>query len=63
MKHTKVLSASLSPELASKIDIDRGDISRSRFLYRIVQQYYESKSKSKGQSQSQDQDVNEVAKT
>jgi len=34
------MGISLPQEIVSKIDIERGDIPRSRFILRILQQFY-----------------------
>ena len=36
----KHIHVSLDEELVKRIDNDRGDVSRSRFLLRIIERYY-----------------------
>jgi metal-responsive CopG/Arc/MetJ family transcriptional regulator len=36
------MSASFPREIANKIDMERGDVSRSRYFLRIVQSYYQN---------------------
>jgi hypothetical protein len=40
MKHYKPTGLSLPAELIHKIDSERGDVSRSRFLLRIIEKTY-----------------------
>lgn len=45
MQSSIAVGISLPREIISKIDNERGDVSRSRYLLRIVQRVYESVSK------------------
>jgi metal-responsive CopG/Arc/MetJ family transcriptional regulator len=51
MKHYTATGLSLPNELIQKIDVERGDISRSRFLLRIIEKAYNTNNKKvEGQS-------------
>jgi len=43
MLRYKATGLSLPADLMKKIDTDRGDISRSRFLLRLIEQVYKEK--------------------
>jgi metal-responsive CopG/Arc/MetJ family transcriptional regulator len=45
MKCCKSTGLSLPTELMKKIDSERGDISRSRFLLRLIEKAYEKEQK------------------
>jgi hypothetical protein len=45
-QNSKAVGISLPEEIISKIDDERGDISRSRYLLRIVQKVYECRKNS-----------------
>ena len=45
MKNYRTMSASLPRPLADRIDTERGDISRSRFMQRMLEGYYYNKDK------------------
>ena len=45
MRKNKSAGISLPNEVIQKIDYNRGDISRSRYLLRIVEEFYQLKEK------------------
>jgi metal-responsive CopG/Arc/MetJ family transcriptional regulator len=40
---TKVIGISFNEELIKKIDRDRGDVSRSRFVQRLIEEAYKAR--------------------
>lgn len=48
MSRYKSTGLSLPADLMQKIDIERGDVSRSRFLLRLIQHAYKEKEKEGG---------------
>jgi hypothetical protein len=50
MPHYKSTGLSLPTELLRKIDVERGDIPRSRFLLRLIERAYKDKQRKEGSS-------------
>lgn len=48
MQKSKSTGISLPADIMNKIDTERGDVSRSRFLLRLVEQAYREKEKEGG---------------
>jgi metal-responsive CopG/Arc/MetJ family transcriptional regulator len=48
MEHAKPFSISLPPALLKRMDRERGDVTRSRFMMRIVEAYFMGKDNDKG---------------
>jgi hypothetical protein len=42
-KQTKPVGISVPKELLEKLDGERGDVSRTRYVLRIIEQYYQRK--------------------
>ena len=56
MQDSIAVGVSLPKEIITKIDHDRGDISRSRYMLRLLERIYES------QESAQDQNIKKAAK-
>jgi hypothetical protein len=49
MKRHVPTGLSLPVEIANRIEIERGEISRSRYLLRIIEKFYETKAEGAAQ--------------
>lgn len=56
MRQGAILSASITKALADGIDLERGDVSRSRYVRKVFDSYYQAKDAEK-QGQERNDDV------